>query len=288
MEFETIAVECSLFPCARTYEAAAVNGVIIETEVKRSYGQGSWLSDQGEFRQALIPDDIEIDPDESCTSRWPYREGSPPACTYVFGLHATMSLGNYFWNFWNGTMSGRTWGESSSSTDALDIILGLGVTNLTHIDRVLGGIADSMTAAIRLTGRVEDTNLVGQGGGQGNVTGQVFVTDTCVEVRWVWIALPVVVCCLTLALLSWTILLNTLRQHHSAWKSSALPVLLHGFDAQEMVAKGRLATMKDMESEAKTTWAKLDTTADGAVFLSSCLPRGAKNQKGARLSCTDS
>jgi len=279
MELQTLAVECSLFPCARTYETSSEKGVVVEIEVKRSFGEGPWLSDQGDFRQALLPDDIKINPNENCTSKWPYKEGTPPPCTYAMGSLATMSLGNFFWSFWNGTMAGPTWGSAASTNDVLDVLLGGGFTNFTHIDRVLNGIADSMTAAIRLTGRVDDSDTVGQGGGQGDITGQVFLADTCIDVRWGWLALPAAVSLFTLLLLLWVMLLNLFARDQSAWKSSALPVLLHGLDSNEMASRSNLATTKEMEDEAKTLIVRLAISAGGILRLEPCVGQETKDGK---------
>lgn len=97
-------------------------------------------------------------------------------------------------------MTGIQYGAAASNNDILGILYSIGVTNFTHIDRILAGIADSMTAAIRLTGRVYnwDQDL---GGGQGNVTGQVMLADTCIDIPWGWIALPAAVTLLTPMLL---------------------------------------------------------------------------------------
>jgi len=241
----------------------------VETEIKRTYGKGEWFSDHGAFREALLPDDVKIDPDENCKSRWPWKEGTAPPCTYTIGSSATMSLANMFWSFWNGTVAGLKYSTAVPSNDVLDILYGGGVTNFTHIDNVLRGISDSMTAAIRLTGMVKDTDS-GQGGGQGNITGQVLLADTCIDVRWTWIALPVAVSLLTLVLLIWTILLDTAMRDRSGWKSSALPVLFHGLDSSNVTTRDHLHSMKEMEVEAKGMWVRLDKSVDGELRLEPC------------------
>lgn len=165
MDFNTIAAECSLFPCARTYTASVVNGSVVEAEVKSSLGEGKWMSDLGD---PPAPDGVVINPNENCTWKLGWTGDQGP-CTYSAGGRFIMAAGNFFWHFWNGTVSGRTFNEAVSSNDALDILYNGGFTNFTQIDRVLGAISDSMTAAIRLTGQVSDWDS-GSGGGQDGLT----------------------------------------------------------------------------------------------------------------------
>ncbi|KAF2185200.1 hypothetical protein K469DRAFT_750395 [Zopfia rhizophila CBS 207.26] len=228
MDFRTIAAECSLFPCARTYTASVVNGSVVEAEVKRSFAESDWADRTSE---ASYPVDVEINPHENCTG----RDRGP--CTYSAGTQFVMAAGNFFWHFWNGT-----------------------------IDRVLGGISDSMTAAIRLTGRVLDYNS-GYGGGQGPVTGQVLLADTCISVRWGWIALPAAVTLLSLLLLILTLVLGGATGDQLAWKSSSLPVLFHGLSTAGLASKGELLTATEMEKEANGLRVKLTDKRNGTLRL---------------------
>ncbi|KAI9890983.1 MAG: hypothetical protein M1814_003484 [Vezdaea aestivalis] len=267
MDFGPIAFECSLFPCTRTYTASVIGGAIVETEVKRSFGQGNWLNDRGDSSKALSPDKVQINPNEDCTSKWPHKDGSPPPCTYTAGPEFIMSLGNFFWSFWNGTSTGRHYGEATSTNDAMAILYSGGVTNFTHIDRVLGAMADSMTAAIRLTGRVDSDSPV-YGRGQGKVEGQVMLADTCIDVRWGWIALPAAVALLTLLLLIPAVVLGRAARSQPAWKSSALAVLFHGLDdTAELASKAPLLTAAEMEKEARGLWVRLSDETGGALRL---------------------
>jgi len=283
MELQTMAVECSLFPCARTYTAAVVNGAIVETEVKRSVGQGDWLENQGSWRGGLLPGDVRIDPNENCPSDWPYRNGSPPPCTYTAGALPIMALGNFFWGFWNGSVAGRTYGGAASNNNVLDILYGRGVTNFSQIDHVLGGIADSMTAAIRLTGRV-DYRDPDWGSGQAPVTGQVMLADTCIDVRSGWFAMPAVVAILTLLLLIAAIVHgggSGATADRPAWKSSALAVLFHGLDAEHVAARGRLLSATEMEREASGLWVRLTDETSGILRLEPCSRQGVDDGQGS-------
>jgi hypothetical protein len=83
-----------------------------------------------------------------------------------------------------------------------------GLSNLIQINIVLGGIANYMTSAIRLTGSVGDLQRPDGSGRQRTVTGTVFLAETCIAVRWDWIALPAAVTFLSLLLLILTLVLS--------------------------------------------------------------------------------
>jgi hypothetical protein len=207
MELQTIATECSLFPCARTYTAAVINGNVVETEIKQSFRTNPWLTDQESFRKGLIPENIQIDTNEHSTSRTLRSNGTSSPCTYTTGARFIIALSNFFWGFWNATVSGYTYGDASSDSDILDVLYAGGVTNFTYVNHVLGGIADFMIAAIRLTGDVY-TMDVGAEGGQGRVIGQVMEADTSIDVRWGWIVLPCALAFFTVLLLISTVVMG--------------------------------------------------------------------------------
>ena len=262
MDFNPIAAECSLFPCARTYTASVVNGSVVEVEVKRTLGQGRWMFDIGD---PPYPVDVVIDPNENCTVKFGRAVNQEP-CNFTARTQFIMAAGNFFWHFWNGTVSGRTFDEAAPSNDALGVLYNDAFTNFTQIDRVLGTISDSMTAAIRQTGQVfglgSDVNS-----GQGYVTGQVFLADTCIGVRWNWIALPAIVVLLTLLLLVLTLVHGRATGDRSAWKTSSLPVLFHGLSTDGLASNGQLLAAIEMNREAKRLKVRLIEKSDGTWCL---------------------
>lgn len=266
IDFRTFAVECSLFPCARTYTASVVNGAVVEVEVKRSFGTGGWSDWMEETWEGPAPSQVNIDPKENCAATWADGEKGE-ACTYEAGGTFIMAAGNFFWHFWNGSISGFRWTQAVSSNDALNIIYDEGITNLSQIDNVLGGIADSMTSAVRLTGSVGDFQRSDGSGRQGFVTGTVFLAETCIAVRWGWIALPAAVTLLSLLLLILTLILSRAPGDRPAWKSSALPVLFHGLSTSEFASKSALLTAAEMEKEAEGMKVKLTDKRTGILRL---------------------
>jgi hypothetical protein len=269
IDFTTFAVECSLFPCARTYTASVVNGAVVEVEVKRSFGTGGWSDWMEETWEGPAPGTVSIDPKENCTATWTHGEKGE-ACTYEADAYFIMAAGNFFWHFWNGSISGFKWTQALSSNDVLNIIYDEGITNLSQIDIVLGRIADSMTSAIRLTGSVGqlwNTQRSDGSGRQGTVTGTVFLAETCIAVRWGWIALPAAVTLLSLLLLILTHILSRAPGDRPAWKSSALPVLFHGLSNSGFASKSALLTEAEMEKEAKCMKVKLTDKRTGILRL---------------------
>jgi len=269
MELKPMAVECSLFPCARTYTAAIFDDRVVETEVKRTLGTGNWHRDRGDWAQGLLPTDIAIDPDEPCSSWWPSGQ-EPPPCTYEASAPLIIALGDFFWGFWNGTVTGLTWGGAAPDNDVLDVFFSIGVTNFTYVDNILRGISNSMTSAIRLKGGVRDSSSSGPRRAAGPITGQVLRADTCIHIRWAWITLPAAMVFLTSLLLTWTIVLHTSRKRRPAWKSSALPVLFHGLECADRIVENKILTVREMEKEATGMWVTLSDGPTGSVRLEPC------------------
>jgi hypothetical protein len=123
-----------------------------------------------------------------------------------------------------------------------------------------------MSAAIRLTGYVSSlsSSVVG---GQGPVTGQVFLADTCIGVRWGWTALPTAVTLLSLLLLILILLLGRATGDRPAWKSSSLPVLFHGLSTAGFASQRELLTATEMEKEANGLKVKLMDSNGGILRL---------------------
>lgn len=270
MPFNTIAAECALFACARTYTATVVDGVVIETEVKRTISEGEWLDDS---LGHIDPRDVIIDPQEDCIKKRLFPPvGAPPdgPCKYAATGVFTAAAAHYAWRFWNGTVSGRVFREGVATSVVVDTLYNKGITNFTYIDEILGSISDSMTAAMRLTGNILNDSLR-EYGGQGQVTGEVYLPDTCISVRWGWIALPAAVAFGSVLLLVFTVI-RTRGTRTATWKSSALPVLFHGLSADTNGhghghGTGQLATISEMESEAKRVHVTLAENHRGGLGL---------------------
>jgi hypothetical protein len=250
--------------------------------VKRTVSEREdWMTD--ELSDGPQPRNVIIDPKEDCTrnvSKAYDTEEGP--CTYVASSLFTASAARFAWRFWNGTVSGRVFSEGVATSGVVDILYNRGNANFTYIDEILGSIADSMTAAMRMTGSVLEGSrwsLVGDSmgtwGGQGQVTGQVYIQDTCISVRWGWIALPAAVAWGSLLLLFFSVF-STRGKRTAAWKSSALPVLFHGLSTDthghgHEHAPGQLTTISEMGMEAKRVRVTLVENQRGILGLEKTL-----------------
>ncbi|KAI8935523.1 hypothetical protein NX059_008093 [Plenodomus lindquistii] len=266
--FTTLAAECSLFPCTRTYTASVVNNRIHETEVKRSFGSDPWMHF---LRSDDIPEPFElvIDPRENCTRRsstWSGMDdsiGGP--CTYAAPPEFTNAAARFFWDFWNGTVSGRTFLKDVPSTEAANVLYNWGDTNFTYVDDTMGAIADAMTAIVRKDGEIGEREPYDTWGGQGPVKGEVFESYLCVGVRWGWIGLPGAVVGLSVLLLLLG-MVSSWRHGGGLWKASSLPVLFHGLDAESQ-SSVQVVTLSEMQREAKNLRVMLRGDDEGVSRL---------------------
>lgn len=260
--FSTFAAECALFPCTRTYTATTINGTVMEAEVGRSTANDTnWLHPAWNAPNGT-PSTVTIIPNnENCT-----QEIQGGRCTYAVGGAWLVAAGDFFWRFWDATVTGYMFKQASSTNDVLDILYGDGITNLTHVDRVVAAVSDSMTAAIRLKGLTDDWDA-GIGGGQGVVNGTAYMADTCILVRWGWIALPAAVGGLSISMLVVAVLSGVAGRHKPVWKCSALPVLFHGMKPDDADSGMDCLSMAEMEKKAKTLRVRMDRDEQGYVHL---------------------
>lgn len=87
------------------------------------------------------------------------------------------------------------------------------------------------------------------------------------EVHWPWVALPAAV-----VMLSFVFLISTARitksQDRRLWKTSTLPVLYHGLDAELLKDSEEYSTLSKMETTAESTHVGLEfSDASGRVLL---------------------
>ena len=93
------------------------------------------------------------------------------------------------------------------------------------LNQTIRAIAESMTEAIRT------------GPNSTSQAGQSYIEKTFIEIRWGWLAYPIVLMFLTLILLV-VVIVETHRRGAIAWKSSSLAVLFHKLDGWEMPERG--------------------------------------------------
>ncbi|QDS77432.1 hypothetical protein FKW77_006658 [Venturia effusa] len=100
-----------------------------------------------------------------------------------------------------------------------------------------------------------------------SVIGESLTQETYIRVKWAWITFPAVLV-LGGALLLLFAILETDRKGVEVWKYSCLPLLFHSVDDEsatrvEDMGKRQLATVEEMEDEAKRIRVRLGKEEDG-------------------------
>ena len=121
----------------------------------------------------------------------------------------------------------------------------LGTVNATW-----ASLAECMTVRIRQAG--DDSN-------SAPASGDTWHTDTCISVQWPWLAFPVTLVVLATAFLLATIVQGARRSWEQIWKSSPLALLFHGLDNDLRDRYKALGTEDDMEQTAKKLSVQFET-----------------------------
>jgi hypothetical protein len=134
-----------------------------------------------------------------------------------------------------------------------------GTASASTIGEQIGQLASSMTAYNRMKPRPETT--------LGFAYGDANKVETCVQVRWPWIAFPA-----TLVLLSSIFLALTIRSTkqgsssvsgRKVWKTSSLAVLFNGLDEHLLKNQGPMVRKSEMVDRAAKLKVVLEFEDDG-------------------------
>jgi len=119
-----------------------------------------------------------------------------------------------------------------------------GRVNVSSVTQVVEGLTTSINSMFRSEGDVSNSEPV---------NGVVLVNQTCVGVVWAWLALPVVLCALTVGLLVSTIFQCQVHNRkrglggsRKPWKTSSLPMLWCGLSEYMKEGYGRLDSVEHM------------------------------------------
>jgi hypothetical protein len=135
-----------------------------------------------------------------------------------------------------------------------------GNINLASVQSTFDKIAQSMTVHIRNEGNASYS---------APALGHVINQETCVQVRWAWLAYPVAVV-LLLVIFFAAMIWETGRDVHRVhgWKSSPLALMYHGLDrdVQDRHGYGGLIRNREMEEDARRMRVRLRPTEKGWLF----------------------
>jgi len=258
---DIMAANCSLFPCLRNYEGSVVNGALKERLVSTTPTNVS-ISDDIRDHPRLPFDDFPViktpclvdgvsydannissvpaKPGRNMT--WAIQDGgknitAPLECAYSMPWGLNFGITNTLETSLNGTclfeFLSNTGGEATDPSNIncdwdggnwlLVDMYNKGNATLSSVAKVVGNVATS------ITNRMRNTGLDAHRDGPGVVRGEALRTTVCTRVNWRWIALPAVLTAIVLFLLLWVLAQSWWdRESRPVWKSSPLPLLVHG------------------------------------------------------------
>lgn len=278
------AASCTLYPCIRSYKATVNEKILQETLLSTS---SEFVSDNSlmaiatvdvgclspEVRQALVDIGYKINE----TTDWIGYRGSgyfgnatdetepstavpnvtvPAECQYLIYEPTTMSLGYFMDSFFNGSVNK----DPSSSYDyittgpvQLNRFFDTGSVSFESVSAIFSNISDSMTAYIRQSKSGSGNTGIDalDNGLAAPASGQVIDTETCIHVRWPYMAFPVTLVVLAIIFLV-AIVVETSRYYAGdAFKSSTLALLFHGLDHEARSQYSEIGNVQDMAVAAK-------------------------------------
>ncbi|KAF6832742.1 hypothetical protein CPLU01_05976 [Colletotrichum plurivorum] len=298
---KAFAVRCSLQPCVKTYHAEVLNSAYKEIEYKAPGERLKEYHSSHSFKQyglALITNSTFIDGLEHICAESPYEApgtvrfdekygllgSSDPSCYYpkecIWAVERTSWLGidsvfqDVFIDGLTKTSEDLDLGTVRGPIWLREMFAG-GQGNLSTVEEVVRGVAQSVTAAMR-------NKPFGDSSARGEdvpahlkyASGRAVVPDTCIDVVWGWLAYP-----LTLLVLQWIfsalVLLNGWKvgkagEERILWKSSPIPLLFHGLDEDLREKNGDLMSLRQMDGVSGTLKVQL-------------APAGGQKRKGWRL-----
>jgi hypothetical protein len=289
------AFECEFFPVVNTYSANVTNGVLLEQVldskrmdvwpvvftqhtlllVNQTIRAGEWHqctssrdpSDENDFpiidrhriEGPVLGTSHSLDELTNQTSSYEdisnFTEWWPRDCVYWIDIAPTQGLiltldsllGNQSLSFdtLNKRATGDLWAVSLWKN---------GSATLGTVQAAMDGFAWSVTACWRRGDGISN-NI-------GPVVGTVWANQTCVGVKWWWIALPGGLLVFTIMFLVLTIL-KTRSMQAQAWKSSIFAVLFSGLGQEARQAAGPVTALREMKAAANRATVRLEDTKEG-------------------------
>ena len=159
-----------------------------------------------------------------------------------------------------------------NGSEALKSIYNYGNVGFDRVNQVFENVSDSMTDFFRLQ-TLPKYNDPAQG--------LVFQNQTCLGVRWPWLAFPTALVLLTVTFFIAMLVESRPRacKNASIWKSTPLALLFHGLERLD----GRHGDGDDvigMETMAREITVRLETTNDGLKLVESACDDQPKREEG--------
>jgi hypothetical protein len=268
---DLMALQCSLFPCVRTYDMEVVQSqnteVLLDTFEMVQQPAGNIIAPYIGTPMPCLLNGIYYDAtaftERNATSIWPVTGLLPNNATAylpsscVFTYENTLGLQDYLPTFLQGFVAEAP-EVSYADPDWMAQLYNNGSATLLTVNATWAAIADSMTVRVRKSGDPSNSEPA---------AGLVFQTDTCVSVQWPWITFPAILLILTLVFLLATMAQSMKYTTRHIWKGSPLALLFHGMD-QDLSDKCRLVDQLDeMEEKAEHTVVQIKHTEGGLRFV---------------------
>jgi Protein of unknown function (DUF3176) len=270
------AAECELYPCVRSYSANVTGGRLMESVISEykfkeepDYWSAIYVDCLPEpDRQSLISTGYIIDRDmpwiQYNMSLDDYNRtikednttlSAPHEYIYAADFSSERALYVYMQGLLNNSIYELDLGEPG--VNVMQAFYKYGAVNFNTVDAMFKKISQSITVYIRQTGFLPFN---------APATGQVFHQETCVEVNWPWLTLPAALVLLTTFFFS-AMVFETRRGGRPThnWKSSPLPLLFHGLEAETLDRHGygEIYDLGEMERSAKGLHVRLEPTQKG-------------------------
>ncbi|KAL9106294.1 MAG: hypothetical protein Q9227_008694 [Pyrenula ochraceoflavens] len=297
------AARCSILPCVRTYTAYSEAGKFHESLISEatewaysnlagvgsssmvavdclSFEDRDSLTSGGyEFEgKSFIPYNISIDP-YSGNYTSPDLKGNANVtkgavnrdCIYEYGGITMNSIGEWLGTYLSGNITPGLYSYDFRGSAQLQAIYNESRMPFSLLNDTWQNIADSMTTYVRQHGAK---------GWSKPATGIALREETCIHVRWPWLAYPAVLAGLALIFFSATVIKTSQGDARSQdWKSNPLALTLHGLDLN---GAGREATReRQMEDLAAITQVRLGQTTQGYRFIQTRDGGTAKTWEGS-------
>ncbi|MCJ1475698.1 hypothetical protein MMC13_004361 [Lambiella insularis] len=241
------AFECQLYYCIRTYNVTSVNGSLYSLQTS------SWLSNDSVSTSTpnmvsrpsnvfVASNSIVLKPPSSAPSEQQNQ-------SYIVNMTNSETLAEFFSGLFEFSAIFEIY-----DTERTLISGGAGIQSIAEL---FYSYADPTPTVDSLaTSKTDQSrNLPGN---NNQVVGTAWKTETYIHVRWWWLALPITAVLMALLFLMATIIEN--RQMDVWWKSSVLPLVLHGLEDKY---QGHLRGLGEMDEAAQKLRVKLNNVPGG-------------------------
>ena len=254
---EPSAYECALFWCVQEISASVTAGKYHEDILK------TWSNASLQNLGCSRCNDTASERDGIFSLVGSLDNSTHGSRNFTVGIATLATFQQYLSDFFTGSIStGPANGSemvqfSSDFMGALVPSLSSGAkvvrANLTNIPELMSNLSQSMTIRMRQSAANNP---------EAQITGDAYELDSFVEVRWVWLALP-----LTLLLLTLIFLLASIRVSARAkvmtWTASTTAMLFHGLSEDRRITASLVERRTEMDEIAEGMKVQLVKTDQG-------------------------